>query len=217
MYRFNPNELTQEKSLWDIYKKAFLIFPSRLQVITIFIVALGLGFNAFYFEEDISVLLSDIRNWSSFGFNYSITTLGFLIAGFTIFATLTKPDMMLAMMDHPNKKYKLPTLKYNFFVFMKVFVSYIFFSMVYVTIILLGQKNGFIGNFIDLIPHSIEIKKTIIKIGYIIIGCSFIHLLMQLKSFIFNIYMIVMNMLRWEHGVAMLKSKNKKNQQKNTI
>ncbi|WP_102315747.1 hypothetical protein [Vibrio cyclitrophicus] len=207
-YKFDPRELTQEKSLWDIYKKAFLIFPSKLQIIMVFLVALGLGINAYFFEENTSILVSDIRIWASLGFNYAITTLGFLIAGFTIFATLTKPDMMLAMMEHPNKRYKLPTLKYNFFVFIKVFVSYIFFSIVYVLIILLGQENGFISHIIDLLPYSIQIKQIIVKTSYIIIGCSFIHLIMQLKSFIFNIYMIVMNMLRWEHLVSMKKTKN---------
>lgn len=198
-YKFNPNELTEEKSLWDIYKKAFVIFPNKLQITIVLIVAICLSVNSFVLETNISTLLNDVRGWSVFGFNFAITTLGFLIAGFTIFATLTKPDMMLAMMDHTKREYHLPTLKYNFFVFIKVFISYIFFAVVYVLVMLLGQKGGFLSNAIELIPDSLCVKVVLIKISYVVIGSSFIHLLLQLKSFIFNIYMIVMNMLRWEH------------------
>ncbi|MHA7228439.1 hypothetical protein ACVT98_03050 [Vibrio campbellii] len=198
-YKFDPKDLTEEKSLWDIYKKAYIIFPNKLQIAIVLAVATCLAINAFILEKNSTILLENVRAWSSIGFNFSITTLGFLIAGFTIFATLTKPDMMLAMMDHSNKEYNLPTLKYNFFVFIKVFISYIFFSIMYVLILLLGQKGGFLTNVIDLIPNPTCMKLALIKISYVFIGSSFVHLLLQLKSFIFNIYMIVMNMLRWEH------------------
>lgn len=89
-----------------------------------------LGINAFCLEKDVSVILSDTRTWASMGFSFSINTLGFLIAGFTIFATISKPRMMLAMMWHTNKETGLPTLKYNFFAFMQVFIAYIVFALV---------------------------------------------------------------------------------------
>lgn len=200
-YNFKASEFTEEKSLWDIYKKAFIIFPSKLHIAIVLFVFTCLSINAFVLETSLTALLNDVRGWASFGFNYAITTLGFLIAGFTIFATLTKPDMMLAMMGHFNQEYRLPTLKYNFFVFVKVFISYIFFAVVYVLVMLLGQQNGFLGNVIELIPNALCVKIVLIKVGYAVIGCSFVHLLLQLKSFIFNIYIIVMNMLRWEHRV----------------
>jgi len=66
---------------------------------------------------------------------------------------------------------------------------------------LLGQANGFLSNIIDLISHSLCVKIIVIKVAYVVIGSSFVYLLLQLKSFIFNIYMIVMNMLRWEHKI----------------
>jgi len=36
-------------------------------------------------------------------------------------------------------------------------------------------------------------------VAYAGIGGSFVYLLLMLKSFVFNIYMIVMNSLRWEY------------------
>lgn len=199
-YSFNESELTSEKSLWDVYKQSRKILPSKLQYFTVLGSMLILGVNAFFLVDNDAALLKDIRKWAEMGFNFGITTLGFLIAGFTIFATLSKPKMMLAMMDHKNKETGLPTLKHNFFAFMKVFISYISVSLGYLFIVLFGQPDGFIGNIIDLMPNTICIKALLTKVTYFIVGGGFVYLLLLLKSFVFNIYAIVMNFLRWEYN-----------------
>jgi hypothetical protein len=131
MYSFDESELTSEKSLWDVYKLSRRILPSKFQVIFVLISFIALASNSFFLSSDQGVILADLRKWSEMGFSFSITILGFLIAGFTVFATLSKPKMMLAMMDHTNKETGLPTLKYNFFAFMKVFIAYISFLVLY--------------------------------------------------------------------------------------
>lgn len=200
-YEFDENSLTSEKSLWDIYIQSRKISSSKLQNLLVFLVITILFLNAFYLESNISILLENVRSWAEIGFNFAITTLGFLIAGFTIFATLSKPDMMLAMMGHINEKTQLPTLKYNFFVFMRVFIFYIFFSVFYLFIVLFGLGDGALSNLFKLIPEYYLLKITIIKLSYVFVGTSFIYLVLLLKSFIFNIYAIVMNFLRWEYRV----------------
>ncbi|WP_219566484.1 hypothetical protein, partial [Vibrio parahaemolyticus] len=116
-YSFDPAELTKEKSLWDVYKECRKL-PSNTAHSVILIVTVSLlALNSIVLEDNATALLKNIRDWSSMGFNFSITTLGFLIAGFTIFATLSKPKMMLAMMEHVNPQSGLRTLKYNFFCF----------------------------------------------------------------------------------------------------
>lgn len=198
-YSFEDKDLTSEKSLWDVYKLSRRILPSKFQVIFLLLIMLALGLNAFVLVDDEAIILGDARKWSEFGFNFSITTLGFLIAGFTIFATLSKPKMMLAMMDHINKETGLPTLKYNFFTFMKVFIAYIAISIFYLLVMILGQADGFIANVVSLFPNENFIKSILIKTAYTLIGSSFVYLLLLLKSFVFNIYAIVMNFLRWEY------------------
>lgn len=198
-YSFDESDLTSEKSLWDVYKLCRKIHPKKSQVIILLIVMATLAANAFILENKSENILTDVRKWAELGFNFGITTLGFLIAGFTIFATLSKPKMLLAMMDHTNKETGLPTLKYNFFAFMKVFIAYITFTLFYLVILLFGQANGLISNVGGLLPHSECMGLALIKIAYVLIGGSFVHLLLLLKTFIFNIYAIVMNFLRWEY------------------
>jgi len=200
-YNFDEKLLTSEKSLWDIYLLSRKIGGSKIQNFIVLLVAVLLSVNAFHFESSVGVLLTDVRQWAEIGFSFSVTTLGFLIAGFTIFATLSKPDMMLAMMDHINKETQLPTLKYNFFTFMKVFIFYIVFSVIYLMIILFAQSGGLFSNLFEYVLSCDQLKIASIKIIYIVVGTSFIYLVLLLKGFVFNIYAIVMNFLRWEYVV----------------
>ena len=198
-YQFDPTELTREKSLWDVYKQARRIRPSWLQNFANIGALVLLSVNSFLLNPDTQYLLIDLRTWASNGFNFTITTLGFLIAGFTIFMTVAKPEMMLAMMDHIDQETKLPTLKRNFFAFMRVFIAYLICAGGYLVVMLFGQPHGVIASLIHLLPESECIRNISIKIAYVLVGTSFVYLLLMLKSFIFNVYMIVMNFLRWEY------------------
>lgn len=198
-YSFDASELTSEKSLWDIFRLSWRIKPSRSHVIITTSVLALLLINAFWLEKDGGTLLKDIREWTSFGFAFSISTLGFLVAGFTIFATLTKPEMLLTMMDYIHQETGLPTLKYNFFAFMRVFIFYILFATIYISVVLFGQSGGLISKWMALLPEAEHIKFFAVRLAYAFIGVSLIHLLLLLKTFIFNIYFIVMNSLRWEY------------------
>ena len=133
------------------------------------------------------------------GFSYAISILGFLIAGFTIFATLTKPDLLLRMMDKIHEDTGLTYLKYNYFVFIRVFIFYLLISALYLFGILFCGEDGFVTKLIGLIPECGIIKINLIKISYICLTTSMVFLVLLLKVFIFNIYHITMNNLRWEH------------------
>jgi hypothetical protein len=196
-YNFDPSELTKEKSLWDIYVLSLRIKSSRFNKITIIFSTVFLFYYTFMLHNN-NILLSEIRSLSLFALNLSITVLGFLIAGFTIFATLSKPDMLLKMMEHIHKETGLPFLKYNFIAFVRVFIYYIAIIFFYIFIILLGNKNGLISITLNYLPMAPLIKDIIIKFSYIAVGSSLIYLVLLLKTFIFNIYSIVMNQLRWE-------------------
>ena len=196
---FDPNDLTSERSLWDIYRLATRIRAGKLQLALNFLTVLFLGVHSIVLTENVVPLLVDVRSWAQIGFNFAITTLGFLVAGFTIFTTVAKPDMMLAMMSVPHKESGLPTLKVNMFAFMRVFIAYLVCAAIYLVVFLFCQTNGLVAKLVALLPHGACIKDAAIRVAYVMVGWSFVYLLLMLKSFVFNIYAIVMNMLRWEH------------------
>ncbi|MBI5791676.1 MAG: hypothetical protein HZA63_09390 [Rhodocyclales bacterium] len=201
-YQFDPIELTSEKSLWDVYVLSRRIRPSWVQTLLNLAATGLLTVNAFVLQPNTTALLADARSWATNGFNFTITTLGFLIAGFTIFMTVAKPAMMLAMMDHQDKETALPTLKKNIFAFMRVFIAYLTCAGLYLFVILFCQTGGVISYIVKLIPASLGVRDLMIQLGYVLLGSSFVYLLLMLKSFIFNVYAIVMNFLRWEHSNA---------------
>jgi hypothetical protein len=197
-YEFDPKELTSEKSLWDVY-----VLCRRLKFSTFNKSVLGmtvacLTVYVFVFQNDIGILLAETRALASVGLNFCITVLGFLIAGFTIFATISKPAMFLKMMEVTHTETGLPHLKYNLFAFMRVFIYYITVAFLCFAVILFGGENGIASKIVNCIPNSTSIKCNIIKGAYICVGSSLIFMLLLLKTFVFNIYAIVMTHLRWE-------------------
>ena len=197
-YDFDPKALTSEKSLWDVYVLSRKIPASGFNRIVLVSISSILTIYAFFVCDDVGLLLKSVRDWSSIGLSFSLSVLGFLIAGFTIFATLTKPEMLLSMMSINHKQSGLPYLKYNFFAFMRVFIYYLVISFLCLSVVLFGKQSGIVSTLIGMIPYAIEVKVVLVKLFYVLIGSGLLFLILLLKTFIFNIYSIVMNHLRWE-------------------
>ena len=120
--------LTAEKSLFQVYWKARRVASSRWNTsfswIVFFLLTAGLSANAIYGKPTVSLmaLVSGIREVSEIGFTFTTAILGFLIAGFAIFSSITKPEVfvLLAKLDHP--KFGISQLQFMFFNFLLVFI-----------------------------------------------------------------------------------------------
>jgi hypothetical protein len=139
---------------------------------------------------------------SELGLGFGSTILGFLIAGFTIFSTLSKPEMFLRLQEVQYKNTGMSYLKVNFFTFVEVFVVYIFYMLICLAIKIFCAKNGLASGLVGA-SHSNPIfgyyidKQWLINGGYVCFATlSFISLL-SLKSFIFNTYHTVMTSVVW--------------------
>lgn len=195
---YDPRDLTSEKDLWSVFLLSRKVKPSRFSLWVTLLVASALLLTAFRFSVPTEAILRDTRKWAEIGLSYAITTLGFLIAGYTIFATVADPKMMLAMMEHTDSETGLPTLKVNHIKFMKVLIDYILWIFIYILVVLFGQPEGLVSHLVSSLPNGGCIKDVLSRFAYVTIGASFAYLLMMLQAYVFNIYAIVMNMLRWE-------------------
>lgn len=199
-YGFDPDELLKERSLWDIYKATRRIQAGKLNSVVVILVMFCLFISTLLVEMPTATLAKSLKAWAVFGFQFTISTLGFLIAGFTIFATLSKPSMLLAMMDHFDETTQMPTLKRNFFSFMRIFIHYIFFAIVFALVQLFTQSDGIIVHIVNYISADpSQTKRIIVQTFYAIIGAGVVHLLLLLNTFVYNIFHIVMTSLRWEY------------------
>lgn len=121
------------------------------------------------------------------------TVTGFLIAGYAIFCSVTAPKLSLLMYLNGAKKYGFSNLKYTHLIFIRVFIYYLFYA---ISIVLVTAFSGYKGYFFDLIIDKFECNDLIFKsinvfiFNWIVV--FFIFLLLQLGSFIFNIYHSIM-------------------------
>lgn len=195
---FDPKDLTKEKRLWDIYIASKRIPFSRFNAITTALVFVLLLANSWFTTQPVEQTIELVRELSKTGLTVALSTLGFLLAGFTIFATVTQPSLSLRMSEITHPDSGLSYLKHNYFVFIRVFIYYLAFSIFCLLIIMFGHEGGLVPLVASYSPYPEHVKFAITKASYVILLTGYYFLVMQLKSFIFNIHHSVMTSLRWK-------------------
>jgi len=196
-------ELLQEKSLWQIYCKCLRsLKPSYFNVYATGFIILMLSLDAYSFPEHYRQRLALIRSLSELGLGFGSTILGFLIAGFTIFSTLSRSDLFLRMHQTRYERTNLTYLQVNFFTFVEVFVVYAFFMVVCLLIKLFGSEGGLLVGALKFTEvHPFLGYKSIpsywVNLGFVLFGTLSLYSLLALKSFIFNTYHSVMTSVVW--------------------
>lgn len=194
----SPKALMDEKSLWDIYFKSRRIPFNRFNFwSTVFVTALVLA-QYCVIDMPLASKLQVVRDFSSLAIGIAVSVLGFILAGFTIFATISQPEMLVAMSQHRHEKTGLSYLKNNFFIFMRVFIYYLVYTAVCLLITVFGVKGGIVHKIVTLSPISDHIQEWLVGGAYVFLYAGMFFLLMQLKSFIYNVYHSVMTAIRWK-------------------
>lgn len=198
-------DLLKEKTLFALYRNALRIPFSRFNI---GISSAGgiLTLLASLWTAKCTDLFDSLSALSVIGISSSVSLLGFLLAGFSFFASVSD-RLLFCRMAELQHECGLSYLKYNFLVFMRVFVEYLAFSVISLLVLTLLQKGMPFRDHFGPILDAWEWPKAVaisIKPGTIL-GASFLglyvgfflFLLLQLKSFIFNIYHVVMTNIRW--------------------
>jgi phosphoglycerol transferase MdoB-like AlkP superfamily enzyme len=181
--------LLKEKSLWAVYRLAWklklpwgALAPSILLTITL------MTFSVLTIENSIN-LTNQARQVIDLGITLTSTILGFLIAGFTIFASLTNPKLFVAMANIQDEESTLSWLKKTFVIFMHVFIHYTSFLVVVVLIKILTFPQGVVSSLLSNMPNGLFISKGwIAAFGFSILSGWLFYLLLLLGRFIFNTY-----------------------------
>lgn len=193
------DKITEEKSLLDVYWKARKVASSKgnrliagltfLLLLTLFLTDKHFGLGLFS-SEAMSKL---IEQAGDIGFTLTTAILGFLIAGFSIFSSITKPEIFAALAKLDHKDSGLSRLQFIFFNFLLVFIHYLAFLAVSIAIKL------FLPFFVEVVslvetrlavPHSVVWWAVEVLIAIALAWLVF--LVMLLKSFIWNIYQAVL-------------------------
>ena len=195
---FFPEDLTKEKSLWDIYKASRPIPNTKFNRLITISATLLVAAEIFFSKRLTSQYVLEVQQLSSLGIQIGLSTLGFLIAGFTIFTTISKPRLSISMSQMRHPGLDISYLKKNYFVFMRVFIYYITFCFFCFAMIIAAKPDGLAETIINLSPSAELLKATFSRAAYATTIIFYTIILVQLKSFVFNTYHSVMTALRWE-------------------
>lgn len=192
-----PRALTEEKSLFEVYKKSRKIPFNKFNFFSTLFFVLIVAAQYCVLDVGLDDKLKVVRDFATMSLGIVASILGFLIAGFTVFSTISQPEMFVEMSKYRANS-GLSYLKNNFFIFMRVFIYYLSYTIFCLAIIIFGVKGGLFHKILSLSPISCKLYEGVIGFSYIILHGGFFFLMVQLKSFIFNVYHSVMSAIRWK-------------------
>lgn len=186
-------ELLEEKDLSAVYLRARVLPESKLnRRVTIGFVVL-LALSVCLGNQTASELIALTRGLVSTGLTFTISILSFLIAGFTIYLTVTNSDMLVALSESRHNGNGLPWIKYIAFHFLRVMAVYIGFLLYCLAVQLFGSPNGAISNLLALLPSRTEqVRWQVAAIGFVFTAGVMVNMVMLLQSFVANIYATTM-------------------------
>ena len=164
---------------------------------------------------DIDHTADFVHSVSDVSLVFSLSVLGFLIAGFSIFASITKVDLFITLASIPYKRNETETglnrLQFIFFNFMNVFSVY-FILLAMALFVRLGYSEGsplsIFGSFLaSEYPNACMVVNIIASSVFLII---LTEALLRLKSFIWNLYQSVLLVIVTSDEIA--KNKNQEAQ-----
>ena len=190
------SELFREKSLFSIYRRSVFLSENRSDIVlkglSFVVIFLLVGYINFFSREHMYIIFDALNKWSDIGFNYSVQILGFLLAGFTIFATTTDIKVFVGLSKITNKGRSFNELKFLFFSFLRVFIVHLTVLISCVVVSMFKSIiKPLIGMFISNSTLEYEIRSCLASIISIFIGCFIISALLQLKTFVWNLYQSV--------------------------
>lgn len=193
------DKVTAEKSLFEVYRKARKIGSTRSNFIVAAVIFVGffaIAIADFYLclgIFPINALAKLIGQLADIGFVLTTAILGFLIAGFSIFSSITRPEIFAALAKLDHRGSGLSRLQFIFFNFLLVFVHYLAFLAASITVKLGAPFAAALASAVETYWH---LPNSAFWWGIVVVSALLlawlVFLIMLLKSFIWNIYQAVL-------------------------
>lgn len=136
--------------------------------------------------RDIAAMLGQ---WATLGVNIAVAILGFLIAGFSIFATMTKPELFHLLAKFKANGRPISEFKFVFYNFLHVFAHYLLYLAIGVFAAVMSQRGSPLWYFANLLrDHFGSWLDVAVAIGAAGLVCYTVFALLLLKSFLWNLY-----------------------------
>jgi len=197
-------DILAEKTIWQLYRTSRRIpFSSKNTVLGI---AIGLiaGVCSLW-STSAGALADQLQTLSAVVFTNALTVLGFLLAGFAFFATLADRAMLGRMAELQHTGSGLSFLKYNLLTFLRVFCEFLVMALVSLLLLLWSTKGIGLRELAARAADTIGTppgpfgspRQFFVSAFFSLFVGALVYLILQLGSFIFNIFHVAMTIVRW--------------------
>lgn len=202
---FPASDITAEKNLWQILKISFLL-PKRIfniaSTASFLIVVL---IYALLSQDSTQGARDQLLMLAERGFSFSVGILGFLVAGVAIFTAANDISLFTHLARVRHRPSGVSYLKYNFVALMYVFIVYISLAFFCFFVQILDSMSDVFDEFTVFLVQiltgtemgSEKIFRFINKFSYALLSTLFFYCLLLLKTFIFDLYALIMVNIRW--------------------
>lgn len=194
-----PEDVTKEGTLFALYRLSYKFPPNRFNQIVATTIFLLLAVYCYLLWDNPSTLLFLFRKLVDIGLSFSSSILGFLVAGFTIYITVTNIVLFAEMAEKPYEDDHDESLfKYSLSAFMIAFAHYVSYLFTCIFSVLFLMQGGLLSSlYVEMskipciLPYMEFIRRMGIAVLLVCFGTWTAYLALVLKSFIFNIYAVV--------------------------
>lgn len=189
-YQKLQNNLLAESGFWDLLRITLKIkFNTENALIPLVVFIFVFLCNLFGELGSDNLQMNDVASSAKDLVGWYYTILGFLVAGYTIFASVTSIKSSIRMAQLKEEQTGLPYLKYLHAIFFKTIIVFFLASFLSLITVIIFRKHGFLG----VIYKSVHQEMHYILSFFDAINIALFFLsLMLLKSFLYNIYSAVM-------------------------
>ena len=193
-------ELFDERNLWQVSLQARKLTGSKFNRwvtrLGLLLIGGGIVYGMYCTEPRLITptnIIAWMREWSSTGIGFATSILGFLIAGFSIFASVTNKRLFIALAQMNYEDTGVSQLKFIFFNFVIVFLHYLTFLGICLIVDLFFPSGGPFSLIAQRVLGGHKLLEEVLSlIGAVTIGGWFIYIVLMLKSFIWNLYQAVL-------------------------
>lgn len=128
-------------------------------------------------------------SWSTLLANVSVAILGFLIAGFSIFATMTRPSLFRYMSRYKAEGRPISDFKFVFYNFLYIFVHYLILLSVSIFLSFMMVERSPVWLLFKSIYQTAPSIIDLITVFVAVLFCIYVlYCILLLKSFLWNLY-----------------------------
>ncbi|WP_255989714.1 hypothetical protein [Chitinolyticbacter albus] len=193
---YTPEDFLREKNIFDIFKLSWRVRLGKFNLaVPILVFAYAMASWLIWGQASSSEY---VRQLATNAIGWVMGMLGFMIAGYTVFATLTRSELSLSMMGFYDESRRVTLLQVTHINFIKVFIWSVVFCFGYLLVLLMGAPSGVLTQVVARCYTFPGLKGGLLSFSEASIYASLAYVLLLMKSFVFNVYHSIMTSLAWE-------------------